>query len=546
MVTSGCPVAAVRWWWAGSVRRVITARVDPAELSDAWTTALTRLRGSDAVRRIWDRDHTVFGDDPTEVVDRLGWLRAPADAQEQWPHWALVADEIVDGASDRELRSVTDVVVLGMGGSSLFPEVLARSFEPGDGFPSITVLDSTHPAAVARVTAALDPERTLVVVASKSGSTIETRSHLEHFWARAPIGRRFVAVTDPGSGLESLARERGFRAVLYGDPEIGGRFAAMSAFGMVPAALMGLDATTMLDTAEETLELLGPDVPADEHPGAQLGALIAVAAMAGRDKLTLHLDERIESFGSWLEQLIAESTGKQGVGILPVLGDGVGAADPSGRLHVLVGDTGIDPGTLDGPWVELQIEEPEDLGAQVVLWEFATAVAGIVLGINPFDQPDVESAKREARGLLDGRVATGPGTATGAGESSLADALAALRIGDALVIAAFVDPALEAQLAAARRALSERAGVAVTLGIGPRFLHSTGQLHKGGADRHVVIQVLDEPSAADPSADVAIPGQTFTFGQLLRAQADGDLAALAAADKRAVRVPLAELLAEIP
>lgn len=547
MVASSCPIAAVRWWWTGSVRRVITARVDPAELSDAWSAALTRLRDSDAVRRIWERDHTVFCDDPAEVVDRLGWLRAPADAQEQWPHWALVADEIVDGASDRELGTVTDVVVLGMGGSSLFPEVLASAFEAGDGFPSITVLDSTHPSAVDRVTSALDPEHTLVVVASKSGSTIETRSHLEHFWARSPIGRRFVAVTDPGSGLEELAHERGFRAVLHGDPEIGGRFAAMSAFGMVPAALMGLDATTMLDTAEETLELLGPDVPVDEHPGAQLGALIAVAARAGRDKLTFHLDERLGSFGSWIEQLIAESTGKQGVGILPVLGDGPHAADPEGRLHVLIGETGIDPAVIDGPWVQLQVEEPEDLGAQVVLWEFATAVAGVVLGINPFDQPDVESAKREARSLLDGggdvERATPPGAAGAIVESNLADALAALRPGDALVIAAFVDPALGERLEAARRALSERAGVAVTLGIGPRFLHSTGQLHKGGADRHVVVQVLDDPSADDRSADVAIPGQSFTFGQLLRAQADGDLAALAAADKRAFRVPLADLLA---
>ncbi len=512
---------------------MITARVDPAELSDPWTAALARLRDSDAVRRIWERDHTVFGDDPDEVVDRLGWLRAPADAQEQWPHWALVADEIVDGASDRELGSITDVVVLGMGGSSLFPEVLARTFESGDGFPDITVLDSTHPDAIARVSAALDPEHTLVVVASKSGSTIETRSHLEHFWARSPIGRRFVAVTDPGSGLEELARERGFRAVLHGDPEIGGRFAAMSAFGMVPASLMGLDATTLLDTAEETLELLGPDVPADEHPGAQLGALIAVAAAAGRDKLTFHLDERIESFGGWLEQLIAESTGKRGVGILPVLGDGIDAADPAGRIHVLIGDTGIDPAAIDGPWVALQIEEPEDLGAQVVLWEFATAVAGIVLGINPFDQPDVEAAKRAARGLLSGDAAAP------AGESTLTEAVAALTPGDALVIAAFVDPALQPELDAARRALSARAGVAATLGIGPRFLHSTGQLHKGGADRHVVVQVLDTPAA-----DVAIPGQDFTFGQLLRAQADGDMAALSAAGKRVFRVPLAELLSQ--
>lgn len=520
---------------------MITARVDPADLSDAWTSALDRLRDADVVRRIWERDHTVFGEDPSEVVDRLGWLRAPADALEQWPHWALVADEIVDGAADRELGTVTDVVVLGMGGSSLFPEVLAETFEPGEGFPRLTVLDTTHPGAISRITSSLDPESTVVLVASKSGSTIETRSHLEHLWARSPIGRRYVAVTDPGSGLEVLARERGFRAVLHGDPEIGGRFSAMSAFGMVPAALMGLDATILLDTAEEAFELLGPDVPADEHPGAQLGALMAVAAAAGRDKLTLHIDERIGSFGAWLEQLIAESTGKHGVGILPVLGDGPDAADPGGRLHVLIGETGIDPGSIDGPWVELQVEEPADLGAQVVLWEFATAVAGAVLGINPFDQPDVETAKREARSVL-AAGSTGHDAASTpsrpSAESSLAEALAALREGDALVLTAFVDPGLRVQLDASRRSLSARNGVAVTLGIGPRFLHSTGQLHKGGADRHVVVQVLDDSAAPD----VAIPGQDYGFAQLLRAQADGDLAALAAAGKRAFRVPLIEVL----
>ena len=375
------------------------------------------------------------------------------------------------------------------------------------------------------------PEHTVVVVASKSGSTIETRSHLEFFWARSPIGRQFIAITDPGSGLEALATERGFRAVLHGDPLIGGRFSALSAFGIVPAALMGLDATALLDTAEEALEVLGPDTPVEEHLGAQLGALMAVAATAGRDKLTFHLDPRIAALGAWMEQLIAESTGKHGVGILPVLDEPPGAPDAAGRLHVLIGDTGIDPAALDGPWVHLQVEEPEDLGAQVVLWEFATAIAGIVLGINPFDQPDVESAKREARGVLEG-AAPSPGTVP------LDEALALVRPGDALIIGAFVDPVLEPRLRAARGELGRRAGVATTLGLGPRFLHSTGQLHKGGADRHVVVQVL-----GSPGTDLAVPGESFSFGQLIRAQADGDLAALRAAGKRAVRVELDELLA---
>lgn len=512
---------------------MITARFDPAELADAWDAALERLAALDAVNRLWQGDHTVVQEDPVECADRLGWLRAPSVAQRSWPRWALLADEIVDGAGDREPGQVHDVVVLGMGGSSLFPEVLARTFEPGEGFPRVRVLDTTFPDAVARVVAECDPEHTVVVVSSKSGSTIETRSHLELFWSRHPLGRDLVAVTDPGSGLEALATERGFRSVEHGDPEIGGRFSALSAFGMVPAALMGLDAAELLDTAEEAADLLGPDGAVEDHPGAQLGALMAVAALAGRDKLTFHLDERIEAFGAWLEQLIAESTGKHGVGILPVLGEGPGAPDPDGRLHVMIGDTGVDPADLDGPWVQLALEEPQDLGAQVVLWEWATAMAGIVMGINPFDQPDVESAKRAARSVLEG-AADPPATVP------LDRALTLLRDGDALVLAAFVDPALEQRLQQVRAELGRRCGVATTLGLGPRFLHSTGQLHKGGADRHVVVQVL-----AGPTVQVPIPGEQFGFGELVRAQADGDLAALAAAGKRAARVDLAELLAVV-
>lgn len=516
---------------------MITARVDAAELTPAWEAAIERLASADVVRRLWEGDHHVIQDDPTECADRLGWLRAPEDAAAQWPRWALSADEAVEGAADRS-PGLEHVLVLGMGGSSLFPEVLSRTFERGEGFPELGILDTTDPDAVRRTLDRCDPDTTLVVVSSKSGSTIETRSHLELFWARSPLGPHFVAVTDPGSGLESLASERGFRQVAHGNPDIGGRFSALSAFGMVPAALMGLDATALLDTAAEASELLGAETPVEDHLGAQLGALMAVAAGSGRDKLTLHLDERFDAFGGWLEQLIAESTGKHGVGILPVLGEGPGAPDPDVRLHVLLGDTGIDPSTLGGPWVHLPVEEPEDLGAQIVLWEWATTLAGVVMGINPFDQPDVESAKRAARALLEGSVDAGGRGTSEPVTSDVEQALALLRPGDALVLAAFVDPALEPELQASRRVLGDRAGVATTLGIGPRFLHSTGQLHKGGADRQVVVQVV----RPDGGEDVGVPDAPFTFGQLLRAQADGDLAALADAGKRAVRVPLDALL----
>ena len=516
---------------------MITATFDPGELSDAWEQELARLSALRVVERLWDGDHTVIQDDPADAADRLGWLDAPTRSAEQWPRWALLADEIVDGAGDQEVGRIETVLVLGMGGSSLFPEVLAETFEPDPAFPRIVVLDTTDPVAVERTAAQCDPERTLVVVASKSGSTIETRSHLEWFWARSPVGRNYVAITDPGSALEALALERGFRSVEHGVPEIGGRFSALSAFGMVPAALMGLDGSALLDTAEEAAEAMDATTPVEHHVGCQVGALVAVAAAAGRDKLTFLIDERLAAIGAWLEQLIAESTGKHGVGVLPVVGepDPQDAPDAAHRLYVVIGEHPAATAALPGPSIRLAVEEPEDLGAQVYLWEFATTVAGISLGINPFDQPDVESAKLAARAVLSGE--DGGSTAT-VEVGSVDEALALLRPGDALAICAFVDPAIEPELQAARAALGRRAGVATTLGIGPRFLHSTGQLHKGGPDRLVVIQVLGEPDR-----DLGIPGSRFTFGELLTAQADGDLAALTAAGKRAVRVPLADLLA---
>ena len=516
---------------------MITATFDAAELSGAWEQELARLSGLGVVDRLWDGDHTVIQDDPAEAADRLGWMDAPMRSAALWPHWALVADEIVDGAADREVGRIDTVLVLGMGGSSLFPEVLARTFEPDPAFPRIVVLDTTSPTAVARIAEQCDPERTVVVVASKSGSTIETRSHLEWFWDRAPIGRHFVAITDPGSALEALATERGFRAIEHGVPEIGGRFSALSAFGMVPAALMGLDGSALLDTAEEAADAMDASTPVEHHVACQVGALVAVAATAGRDKLTFLIDERLEALGAWLEQLIAESTGKHGVGVLPVVGEPADAPDAEHRLYVVIGDHPAAAAELPGPSIRLAVEEPEDLGAQIYLWEFATTIMGISLGINPFDQPDVESAKIAARAALEGGGADGA-DAPAAPLGTVEDALGLLRDGDALVLCAFVDPLVEPELLAARAALGRRAGVATTLGIGPRFLHSTGQLHKGGPDRLVVIQVV-----AEPGDDLGVPGAEFTFGELLQAQADGDLAALVAAGKRVVRVPLAELLA---
>lgn len=503
---------------------MLTARFEPGPLAEAWQAEVARLAGLGVVARLWSGDHTVVAEDPTEVADRLGWLHVVPDSLGRWGAWTDLADEVAE--------EVDHVVLVGMGGSSLFPDLLATTFERGDGFPSLEVLDSTHPAAVRRVLDRVGP-RTLVVVSSKSGSTVETRSHLDALWAALGDGRQFVAITDPGSGLEQLARERAFRAVVHGVPEIGGRFSALSAFGMLPAALLGLDGDDLLSTADEATAVLGADTPEEHHVGVQLGALMAVAALAGRDRMTLLVDPRLAAFGDWVEQLVAESTGKHGRGVLPVVGEDDRAPGADSRWYVVLGD--VDHAPLDAPSVHLEVEEPADLGAQVFLWEFATAVAGVSLGVNPFDQPDVESAKVAARAALAGDAGAPPATVP------LTEALDLVGPADALVLTAFVDPALGPDLDAARRRLGDRLGVPTTLGTGPRFLHSTGQLHKGGPDRIVVVQVLDVPAVGGPD-DVGVPGTGHTFGELLVAQADGDLAALTAAGHRAVRVPLADVL----
>jgi len=505
---------------------MLTARFEPGDLGDAWQAELARLAEIRVVERLWDGDFTVVQEDPTEVANRLGWLHVVPDSLGRWSAWADLADLAAD--------EFDCVVVVGMGGSSLFPEVLATTFVPGDGFPDLLVLDSTHPAAVARVLDATPADRTLVVVSSKSGSTVETRSHLEVLWDRHPVGQAFVAITDPGSGLEAVAKERGFRAIVHGVPEIGGRFSALSAFGMLPAALLGIDGDDLLAAADEAAAVMASTTPVEHHIGAQLGAFMAVASKAGRDRVTLLIDPELESLGVWIEQLVAESTGKHGVGILPIVGESADSADPDSRCYVVIGsaESLADAHTdLPGPSVHLAVEEPADLGAQVFLWEFATTIACISLGVNPFDQPDVESAKVAARAALSSPASSPPPTST------LDEVLAVVSDGDALVLGAFVDPAFAPLLEAVRIDLADRLGVPTSLGIGPRFLHSTGQLHKGGPDRIVMLQVVDVEGP-----DLAVPGADYTFGQLLVAQADGDFAALTKSHHRVLRVALADLL----
>jgi hypothetical protein len=423
-----------------------------------------------------------------------------------------------------------------MGGSSLAPEVFARTFGVAEGALELVVLDSTHPGAIARVTSELPPEETLYVIASKSGKTTETNSHMEHFWALKSDGNHFVAITDAGTPLEDVARARAFRRVFLNPPDIGGRYSALSFFGLVPAALIGAPLHELLDAAEEMACSCHPSVPIEENPGAWLGAVIGEAARAGRDKLTFVLPEAFASFGDWVEQLIAESTGKEGKGIVPVVGEEIGVLEAYGedRLFVTVGPA---PDMGDQPVVQLPSRSVEHFGAEFFRWEFATAVAGAVLEINPFDQPNVAEAKEATAEILKA------GLPQEEPMDDLEALFAGVRTGDYIAIQAFIDPTEEnaEDLQRARIALRDRFAVATTLGFGPRYLHSTGQLHKGGPNTGVFIQLVDE----ERKKDVPIPGSRFSFGTLIDAQALGDLRSLRAAGRRVARTTLSRLRAAI-
>jgi transaldolase/glucose-6-phosphate isomerase len=430
------------------------------------------------VERIWQRDPTVWtGKDEAQW---LGWLDEPRRLREQ-------ADEIMRVAAEA-MADHDAVVLLGMGGSSLAPEVLVQTF----GVESFHVLDTTHPEAIRRLEAKLDLGRTLFVSASKSGSTIETRSHTDYFWEQAPDGAHWIAITDPGSELEKLATERSFRHVFAGEPTIGGRYSALSPFGMVPAALMGIDLVRLLEGALEMADACRGD---EGNRGLEMGLGWGEAWREGRDKLCI---DGGGSFGLWAEQLVAESTGKQGKGLVPAPGE-EGAGD-------------------DRVEQDVELTDPYELGKEFFRWEFATAVAGHVLGINPFDQPNVQEAKDRTKELL----ATGEAPDLSP-ESSPDELFAQAKPGSYVCIQAFVPPSEENDRAIAELVSQAReaTGCVVTHGYGPRYLHSTGQLHKGGAPIGLFLQVVD-----DTGEELPIPGQPFGFGRLISAQAAGDYAAL--------------------
>jgi transaldolase / glucose-6-phosphate isomerase len=441
------------------------------------------------VERIWERDASVWtgGDE----ASWLGWLDEPIRMLER-------VDELLEFAATVDYDTA---VLLGMGGSSLAPEVMRRLF----GARAFHVLDTTHPTAIRRLEEQLDLDRTLFVVSSKSGSTLETRSHADYFFElTGRNGERFVAVTDPGSELETVAEERGFFGVFPGEPTIGGRYSALSMFGMVPATLMGIDIRRLLERAEEMRE--GCRL-AEGNPGLELGLSVGEAWRDGRDKVLV--TPNTGGFGLWVEQLIAESTGKEDKGLVPVLLE------------------------ADGEDIQLQevrLPDPYELGQEFFRWEFATAVAGSILGINPFDQPNVQAAKDKTNEVL------ASGEAPVQPEGSLEEALESARPGeDYIAVLAFVDPAREAELEPLV-ARARATGCAVTTGLGPRYLHSTGQLHKGGPNRGVFVQVVD-----DLGEELAIPGRDFGFRRLIAAQAAGDFAALQERGRRIVRVRLEDI-----
>jgi hypothetical protein len=429
---------------------------------------------TDVVERIWARDPTVWtGGDEARW---LGWLDEPQRMLEQVDEIVEFANEVVSAGT------IDDVVVLGMGGSSLAPEVMRRTF----GVERFHVLDTTHPKAIRVLESTIDVERTLFLSASKSGTTLETRSHTAYFLER---GGQFAAITDPGSELEKFAQENRFLRVFHGEPTIGGRYSALSPFGIVPAVLMGIDARRLLERAVEMQEACRLE---EGNPGLELGQRLGSVASVG-------LDEG-GAFGLWMEQLIAESTGKQGKGILPA------PDDPNAELHE-----------------EVRLPDPYELGQEFFRWEFAVAVAGSMIGINPFDQPDVQAAKDKTNEVLaGGDVELQP-------EGSLEELLEQASDGDYICVQAFVDPARVDEM----QTLVDRAresGHVVTHGFGPRYLHSTGQFHKGGPNNGLFLQVVD-----DTGDELPIPGRDFGFARLIRAQAAGDYQSLKSRGRRVAR-----------
>jgi transaldolase/glucose-6-phosphate isomerase len=526
-----------QWYSLGALQPKVDARVG-------------LLQKADAPRRLWAKESTLWTSDAAkreEIRDRLGWLN--------------VAEKMLEHASEfRELatdgRAYSDVVLLGMGGSSLCPDVLRNTFGPVRGHPRLHVLDTTDPATILAVRQRIRIQDTLFIVASKSGETTETLSHFAYFWNElhgagkdGMAGRHFAAITDPGTSLEKLAKDHGFRWIFRNPPDIGGRYSALSYFGLVPGALIGVDVTEMLERAVEMAHSCADSVPAGTNPGVWLGAVMGELALEGRNKLTLIASPKIATFGYWVEQLIAESTGKQGKGIVPVEGEPLGKPAVYGddRLFVYIRLDKDPPNKAvealekaGQPVVTLTMRDKLDLGGEFLRWEIATAIAGSVLGIDPFDQPNVQESKDNTKKVLAKYRASGklpPAESVQASKSraSLKSLLEHAKRGAYFAIMAYTTRTTtsESAIAAIRTSVRDATRHATTAGYGPRFLHSTGQLHKGGPKTGLFLQIVQ-----DDSRDVPIPGQPYSFSILKQAQSLGDLESLTSRRLPVLRVTL--------
>ena len=548
----------------------------PADLDAALKKTLDDWRASGKVKRLWQRDASLWTNE--DEAKWLGWLGVTDEQLADAGKLKAFANEI-------KSEGFSDILLLGMGGSSLCPEVLALTFAQTPGFPRLHILDSTDPAQIRSVEKKVDLAKTLCIVSSKSGSTLEPNIYKQYFFERVQqtvgadkAGSRFIAITDPGSKMQQVAERDRFRHIFYGLPSIGGRYSALSNFGMVPAATMGLDTGKFLQRTKEMVEACKASAPLAQNPGVMLGLMMGTAARLGRDKITLITSPGISDLGAWLEQLIAESTGKLGKGIIPVDREELGAPDVYGNDRIFAylrletgpdGEQDAKVGALEKaghPVVRIAVSDIYNLGQEFFRWEIATAVAGSILGINAFNQPDVEASKivtkqltseYESKGALPAEKpileeagiklftdeknaaelakAAAGSPSDGQLKNYLRAHLGRLGAGDYFALLAYVEMNAEHEslLQALRMTVRDRKRVATCLGFGPRFLHSTGQAYKGGPNSGVFLQIT-----CDDAQDLPVPGQKYTFGVVKAAQARGDFQVLADRKRRALRVHL--------
>ncbi len=517
-----------------------------------------RLRSLDQEgfsEKLWAGDAALWKADPEvqkKIKNRLGWLTVTKTMAGQ-------VGELGEFAQSVKEAGFTEVVLLGMGGSSLCPEVCRMTFGVADGYPDLKVLDSTDPATILHVEKDLDLRKTLFIVASKSGTTIEVQSLYRYFSEkvraieRNSIGKYFIAITDLGTPLENLAKSEGFKKVFLNPSDIGGRYSALSYFGLVPAALIGINLDVFLNRAERMVQLCGSGIPAEENPGIRLGVILGELGKAGRDKVTLITSPSIRSFGVWAEQLLAESTGKDGKGLVPIEGEAIGSPEVYGedRLFIHLSTASSTDQKLNKtiqalersghPAVKILLRDSLDLAGEFFRWEIATAVAGAILGINPFDEPNVTESKENTRKVLEeahkiGKLYPQHEISEEKGEA-VTRFLNQSKAADYVVLMAYLERSddHERLLQEIRLAIRDHFRVATMLGYGPRFLHSTGQLHKGGPPNGLFLQIT-----ADDKEDIPIPGEKYTFGILKRAQALGDFYSLTNRGLRVLQIHLGQ------